>query len=76
MLHDLAVMGQTRRSGVGRQLIEFVAARYPDRLLFGDTVESALGFYRALGFEIREQGVLPSGEVMYRFSLPESAKRA
>lgn len=69
MLHDLAVLPGIQRSGIGSFLISFLRQHYPARALFGNTMDSALGFYRGLGFETHEESTMPSGAPVYRFRL-------
>lgn len=68
-LHDLTVDALRRGTGIGRTLVEWLSALYPGGALFGDTVEPAVGFYRACGFDVHAVGALPSGEAVYRFTL-------
>lgn len=74
MLMDLAALDGRQRGGVGTSLVAFLRERFPSRVLFGDTVDSALGFYQRLGFETvktadhgRREGDL---QAYYQFRLP------
>jgi N-acetylglutamate synthase-like GNAT family acetyltransferase len=68
-LSDLAVTPEARSTGVGRRLVAFLREEYPGLPIEGDTVAESAGFYLACGFEVREAGLLSSGERVLRFRL-------
>lgn len=70
MLRDLAVGEEVQGRGIGRALVHFVRERDPGRPLLGDTTAAAVGFYRRIGCEVTEEGLLPDGQRVYRFRLP------
>jgi GNAT superfamily N-acetyltransferase len=68
-LSDLVVVPEFRGSGIGRRLVRFLHERHPALPIEGDTIAESAGFYLACGFEVREAGLLPSGERVLRFRL-------
>jgi N-acetylglutamate synthase-like GNAT family acetyltransferase len=73
VLRDLAVHPTARRRGVGRALLASLRKNYPNAKISGFTLSSSAGFYQRCGFEVREDGALPSGDVRYAFlSLPRA----
>lgn len=72
-LGDLAVAPERRRSGLGRQLVEFLRERHAGREIEGDTLEAVRHFYEACGFEVTTTPrTVPGGEPVLRFRLPPS----
>ena len=69
LLHDLAVAPHSRGRGVGRQLVRFLRERYPNTPIRGYTLQEAEAFYRACGFEVREDGEMPDGRMRLAFEL-------
>lgn len=68
VLNDFAVDARSRRHGLGRQLIEGLRRQYPGAAIRGDTIAQAAAFYAALGFTLIEDGAMPNGEPLLRFS--------
>lgn len=56
IIRHIAVDAAVRGRGLGRKLIETLAARYPGHLLEAETDREAVGFYRRCGFAISSLG--------------------
>jgi ribosomal protein S18 acetylase RimI-like enzyme len=67
IIRDLAVLPETRRRGVGSSLIDHLRNDLGFASLEGDTLESAIAFYKRSGFVVREDGAMPDGQTRYRF---------
>jgi GNAT superfamily N-acetyltransferase len=66
-LMDFAVTEERRREGAGRALIDHVRFVLQPLSVGGVTLAAAVPFFEALGLNVEEFGLMPSGETRYRF---------
>jgi N-acetylglutamate synthase-like GNAT family acetyltransferase len=69
VVRSIAVAQDRREQGLGRSLVDALAAVVNARQLVAETDDDAVGFYRRCGFSIEETG-LEAGRVRYRCTRP------
>lgn len=56
VLRHIATQPSLRRRHIGKSMIEWLATRYPDRLIVAETDAGSVGFYRRLDFTVFSLG--------------------
>ncbi|MFC8178622.1 GNAT family N-acetyltransferase [Rhodococcus sp. NPDC057297] len=72
VLRHIAVDGDVRHRGTGRSMVTALRAHYPSLAVVAETDSESVGFYRALGFDVRSLGEKYPG--VERFAVTERGR--
>lgn len=70
LVRHLATESGSRRTGVGRAMMWALVARTPGDAVVAETDGDSVGFYAAIGFEVRSLGEKYPGVERFRVTLP------